>query len=430
MKKLLLSILCVLLLVGCGKKSVSDKPYMVTLDINPTIELEVEGMKVNRINPEGNEAWALIDRDFEGKSLTEVFDEMFKHLKEQGYLDENDDITIIVGIEENEQNIRSDKKTIEDYLRECGAKKNISLTIIQPEITEEAKKAAEEHGVTPAKAAVILETLEGNEELNFEDIKEKSARELKDMKETGLYCDLGYTLRGDKCEKRERDEAPKEGKTCPETYEEIKGKCYKIGPSNHEPSCKEGELKEDKCVITEEVAATAKCSEGTYNSKTKKCEKLTYAGEGEKKCSGDNPKISAKGTCTYPKPTINGGCEGSDQLIDGWCYNMKDGGDQYPTVTCPSGQTVKDGKCYTSETSAATYTCSKGELNGDKCKVETTKDPVLKVTCFNGLTSYKDRACIDYKNTVDYIVGLICPGGGRLEGDRCVYYDVVDAKGK
>lgn len=417
----------ILLLVGCGKeKVVESKPYMATLDINPAIELEIDGDKAKRIGYLGGDAEELVSRDFEGKSLNEVFDEVLKNAKDKGLI-EQDELTVIVGIEEKSNG--NDRKMVQDYLQEACDRNKIHVDIIIPEITEEAKHEAEGYNVTPAKAAVILEATKGKENVHFEDFTEKSAKELKEIKETGLYCERDYTLRDGKCEKQIKEEQPIEGKTCSENYQKYKDKCYKISPSLHEPSCKKDmELIEGKCVGKEEVDATPKCDTGIYNSKTKKCEESELVGEGTKKCSGTNGKISQKGTCTYGKPVIDGACVGSDQLIDGMCYNMIDGGDQYPTVTCPSGQTVKDGNCYRVTTTKPSYTCSKGTLEGNKCITETTKEPTLKIACADGLISYEDRACLNPKDVGEFIIGYTCPSEARLENNKCVYYEVVDAK--
>ncbi len=417
MKKVIIFIICLLFLAGCGKKDV----YKFTVDINPSVEIEMKDGKANKIIALSDDGKELIEGHIDNQILDRVFDIIVQNSKEK-YLD-NNVLTVILGIE-------NDDKNIEQSLRDACKKNKVKVNIIVPEITEEARKEAEGYGVTPAKAAFILEILKGKDDLHFDDIKDKPIKELEDMKTTGLYCDREYTLRNGACEKVIKEEKPEEGKKCPEGYQQIKDKCYRIGPSTHEPYCSKGtELKEGKCVGKEESLATAHCVSGTYNSSTKKCEVSTYTGEGTKKCNGDG-KISQKGTCTYGKPTIDGACLDNDQLIDGMCYNMIDGGDQYPTVICPNGQGVRDGKCYKVETSSATYTCNKGKLVGDKCVVETSKDPVLKVACEKGLTNFKDRACLDMKDTIEFTTGLICKDNARLENKMCVYYEVVDAKGK
>ena len=434
----ILAIVIGLVFVKKGKNEEKPINQIITLDINPSIELDIQDGNCNRINPDGDEAWELINRDFEGKPLQEVLDEIVKNAVEKGYATDGE-LAVIVGLEEKDDRIEAE-------LREACKRHNVGAYVVIPEITEEARHEAQGRGVTPAKAQVILEALKGNEELHFDDFKEKSAKELIAMKDTGLYCDNGYNLNGDKCEKIIKEEKPEEGKTCPSDYVEAKGKCYKLGTIKHEPYCKTGTLKDGKCVGTEEVAAEAKCSSGTYNSKSGKCEVSEYAGEGSKKCPSSEQKLLDNGRCASPHMgahfddpdgTIDPAtecCCGDTWFPDssipsrGWCYSLA--GNDDPIVTCPSGQTAKDGKCYKTTTSDATYSCSKGKLSGNKCIVETSKEPTLKVACADGFTVYEDRACVDYNTTTEFITGLTCRGDARLEGERCVYYEVVDAKGK
>ena len=395
MKKVIIFIICLLFLAGCGKKDV----YKFTVDINPSIEIEMKDDKADKITVLSEDGKDLVEGHIENQILDRVFDIIVQNAKEK--YTENNVLTVVLGFE-------NDDKNIEQSLRDACKKNKVKVNIIVPEITEEAKKEAKNNGVTPAKAAFILEILKGKDDLHFEDIKDKPIKELVEMKTTGLYCDKDYTLSNGTCEKVVKEEKPEEGKKCPEGYQQIKDKCYRIGPSTHEPYCSKGlELKEGKCVGKEVSLAVARCNSGTYNSGTKRCEVSTYVGEVVKSC-----RIA-----------------GDTILENGKCYN-ETSGEYEPTISCPSGQTLKDGTCYRTESSPASYSCSKGKLEGNQCVVETTKEPVLKVACEKGLTSFKDRACLDMKDTIEFTTGLICKENARLENQMCVYYEVIDAKGK
>ena len=52
------------------------------------------------------------------------------------------------------------------------------------------------------------------------------------------------------------------------------------------------------------------------------------------------------------------------------------------------------------------------------------------LSCDDGYTNYLDRVCYNKNETIDYVTGLTCDKGGRLENDRCVFYEVIDAKEK
>lgn len=375
MKKVLVLLMCIFFLVGCGRK---EDTFELTIDINPSIKITYVDDVVDKVSALSKDADKIVDRKMNGKTMDTVFDSLFKNVKDKGLV-EDDSLTIILGMEESD-------KMVEDKIRKACENNGIHVNTITPKITDEAKEEASNYKITAAKAAYILEIIKDNDKLKFKDLIDKDSRELNEMKETEYYCDNGYTLRNGHCEKKDKEEKPKEGKKCPEGYEEIKNKCYEIGITNHKPICPEGmSLKEGKCIGKEEVAASATCSKGTYNSSSKKCEITTFVSEG---------------------------------IAD------EDG-----NVTCPPGSTLTPGKgCYSHTSINPTYTCSEGTLEGDKCVNETTKDPELKVSCGKGLSNYKNRACIDYKSTEDYITILECGKNARLEGKKCVYYDIKDAK--
>ena len=420
-----------------GKTKEEAISGMITLDINPTIEIEINDGKANRVNPKGEDAWELVDRDsMEGKPLQEVFEAIIEKAKEKDFI-QSGELFIILGVEDN--NI---SKTVEEVFKAACVAKDVHVKLIVPEITEEAKHEAEGYGVTPAKAAYILELLKENEKLNFDDLRTKSAAELIEMEDTGMYCESGFTLKSGKCEKVIKEEKPEEGKTCPEGYELIKDKCYKTSEPKKEPYCKNGlTLKDNKCVGTQKTNATPKCKTGQYNSKSGKCEVSVATNDGNKKCSGQNqdPKdqMMSNGKCSRGKPANDDNtCYGNDKFIAdnsggpnaGWCYNPS--GDYTPDITCPSGQTAKDGKCYKVTTSDPTYSCSSGKLEGTKCIGDVSKNPGQKNSCDSGLSLYQDRVCVDYNDSKDSVVGYICNKDARLEGEHCVYYETVDALSK
>ena len=454
MKRFMFVIFCLLLLAGCGKKTEEGISGMITIDINPSIEMEIRDNNANRINPLDSEASEIVDRDsMEGKPLKEVLEAILLKVKEKGYV-QDDELVIILGLEEMDNTESKDALSVEDMVKAACEKNDIKVNIIVPEITEEAKHEAQGYGVTPAKAQVILDAMKGNEELHFDDLKDKSAKELIQIKESGLYCDRDYTLNGDKCERRERDEAPKEGKSCPEGYEDIKDKCYKTADSKKEPYCKDGlTLKDNKCVGTESVSATpAKyaCSKGV--AKTRYEAGLTGKNDGDAKdiVCVDTSKAThpvspcelndgtewtkSGGKCYWHRAgVLPEGCPGKIRVGDScWddasniliCKGARDG-KQYKSRSEYCEGSVK----YTSPT-VSEYKCTKGKLSGNKCLVDVSKEVEYKISCDDGYTNYLDRVCYNKNETVDYVTGLTCDKGGRLENDRCVFYEVIDAKEK
>ncbi len=420
----LVAVLTCIIIINNNKKIVTT----ITIDINPSIELGItKNGRVGKITALSKDGEEFARADCQGKKLEDYLDEMVQRTLDL-HLAETREITIILGMDGN-------NKKIEDAIQKAFERKDISANIIIPTISEEARKEAETHNITPAKAAYILEIIASNEALHFEDLVEISARELNEMKESGLYCDQGYNLVEGMCDGKVKEESATEGKTCPSNYEKVGDKCYKSSVIREELSCENGQtLQVDKCTGEEAVAAKVKCDSGTYNASTGVCESYTFVSEGTKYCNGDG-KISQKGTCSYGKPLINGGCEGSDVVLDGMCYNMIDGGSDYALISCPSGTTGMDGSngiaCYKKSTTNPTYYCEgNAKLKDNKCSGPVTKDAIRKVVCDNGYTLVEDRVCVNYSEPTDMVFGLICPKESVLEGDKCVYYERVPAKKK
>ncbi|MBQ4030498.1 MAG: hypothetical protein II625_01975, partial [Bacilli bacterium] len=66
MKKILLVIICLMMLVGCGKKADESLSGKVTIDINPSIEIEVKDGKVEKINDRADDPSGLVNSSMEG----------------------------------------------------------------------------------------------------------------------------------------------------------------------------------------------------------------------------------------------------------------------------------------------------------------------------------------------------------------------------
>ena len=446
-----------MMLVGCGKKADESLSGKVTIDINPSIEIEVKDGKVEKINDRADDPSGLVNSSMEGKKLEKVFEEIVSNAKDKSYI-QSGELFVILGFEDESGNT-NDRLSVEDLFRKACKEKDVHVMLIVPEITEEARHEAEGRGVSPAKAAYILELLKENDQLHFDDLKNKSASELIEIQDTGMYCRGGYTLNSGKCERVVKEEDPQEGKTCPEKYEQIKGKCYRISDTmTHEPYCKDGmELKDNKCVGTEEVAATPSkytCSKGT--AMTRYEAGLTGKNDGDAKdivcvdtsnathpmspCeagkAGDGTEyLESGGKCYWHRAgLLPEGCPGKIKVGDA-CWD-----DGSNVLICKG---ARDGKQYSSRSeycegsvkytkpTVSEYKCESGyTLDGKKCIKEITKDPSLKVACGKGLTSYQDRACIDYNDTADFVTGYTCTGGAKLENNKCVYYEVEDAMRK
>ena len=422
---LLLGVFGFLILKG-GKISV------ITLDINPSLELTLKRNKVIDIRALNNDGNDVITDNIKNSSLNDALDIIVSNLIENDYIKENE-VTIILGMDDKDNNIL-------DSVKDAFNNHKIDANVVVPVITEQAKKDAEAYNVSSAKAAYINEVIETNNELKFDDLTEKSTTELNTIKETGYYCDNGYTLVGTNCEKKVKEEKPDTGYTCPDGYEMINDKCYKTKETEDTLYCQTGTLKDGKCEGEVSTNAKAKCETGEYNSKTSKCEVLTLVGEATKTCKNQNmdPKDQkmSNGRCSGGKWAHDDNtCEGNDIFIAdtsggpnaGWCYNPS--GDYDAIISCPSGQTVKDSKCYKAETSDPTYYCEgNAKLNGTKCLENKTVAASKKKACSSDYKLYEDKICVNYNETTARIEGYTCNKEARLEDNHCVYYEIIEAK--
>ena len=99
MKKVIIFIICLLFLAGCGKKDV----YKFTVDINPSVEIEMKDGKANKITALSDDGKELIEGHIDNQILDRVFDIIVHNSKEK-YLD-NNVLTVILGIENDDKNM-------------------------------------------------------------------------------------------------------------------------------------------------------------------------------------------------------------------------------------------------------------------------------------------------------------------------------------
>ena len=183
MKKKIVIIISVILLVICG--SVFGYLYIrnnkivttITMDINPNIILYLNNsdriIKVESVNEDGNEL--IKDNEYRGKTLKNTINEISTILLEKGYIKEEDNV-ILVNVDG--QGIKDEVSTlIIDSLKD----KNVVIQVITQEINKEAKDNASKYHVSNSKASYIEEIIDQNSNYTFEELKDKSMTELRDL---------------------------------------------------------------------------------------------------------------------------------------------------------------------------------------------------------------------------------------------------------
>ncbi len=444
-----------LIILGCTslffilnlKTNKEEKKTIVTIDINPSIELTInEKNVVTSLKALNDDAKKIISKDLKNKSLDKVLDSIVTKSIEYHYLD-NDNVVLI-----NVSGKLTDKE-ITTELDNKFKKYNYNVEIIVPKITEEDKKIAEKYNITPAKASYINEATKQNKNVKIDDLIDKPIHEIKDIKETGFYCPDGYTLEADKCFKQIEVKETSMGSICPNEYQDVDGTCYKVYQLYDKEGCLDGQiLKNGKCTGTKTVDALIKytCSTGELikrgnvpdrtfrdsgDPEQMICMDKSTASKPTQRCLLNSGHIMIGGECyNGPAPLINGGCPGEDVVVNGWCYS-KDDGDQWQ---CPDGNIYEYSKdtyvdycpdTFTYTFASSTLYCETGyELQGDKCVTDKSTKPEMIRYCKNGYTLFEDRICLDYNDSTSYVDGEVCDyPDSRLENGKCIIFDIKDA---
>ena len=434
-------IIGIILFLVFNKKVVST----ITLDINPSIKVNLDkNNKVINVKAVNNDAKKIVSKEYKNKTIEEFFDLLVVKVIENDYVDSSYNNLGIIIYADGKINVNDLPPILEDSFKDEGV--NIDLVVVE-EITKEDIKLAKKENVNPAKISYIQSVIKDNKEIDIDDLSNRPVSELRDVKETGFYCEGDYKLEGSFCIKEISTKAASNGMVCPEHYEDIKGSCYKSVPileKEGEYYCdRGGKLEGDKCVYTSETNAEPvkyACQSGKLMLLSDVLNFPSESGENKYVCINDDSIIYPTSACIEKidgkcyqgpsKPTIDGKCLNTDIMRNGRCYEAK----PYEWV-CPDGKIknnqnepcgIKNYKdAYVSE-----YKCpDDNTLEGDKCVRYEYIKAFLYRYCNDGYTMYDNSKCIDYKDKVEKSSGYYCEGENtKLVGDKCIFYESVPAK--
>ena len=409
----------------------------VILDINPVIEFKMdEYYIVDEMVALDEDAKRIVDESLKGRELDEIMDFIVGRIIEENFIPVDDDLEILLCATGD-----VDIREIEAKVHNAFDRKDIRKIVTSVEkITDKDTELAKEKNISVCKAAYINSILNENSDIAVDYLLESSMRNIREAKENGIYCDKGYFLDGDMCLKELRREDAKEGKVCPENYFSYNNKCYKEGnftETDKETCYGDFTLKDGKCVKNESRRAEGVCTEGEYDFSDDKCHVRTYTGDAIEYCR-DSGRTMYEHKCLATKPTINGGCLGSDVVYKGKCVNMKN--DYVGTDwKCKSGRIfdpmdkIPEGgyKCYLeTKVNPASYKCDEGFTVSDNMCLLVEEHKVERVrVCESNYTLVKDGRCLNLKDFKEMADGLVCDKpNARMKNDVCIIYDMVDAK--
>ena len=164
---------------GNESSEVIDKKEVVSsifLDINPSLRLDLDkDKKVIDIIAINDDAKDVIYEDYKDKEYGYVIRKIANNLVEKGYTE--DKVTVLISATGE-----LETKDVFEVVKEEFNANNISSDLIIQNISESAKEIAKEYGISESKASYIEEMIKNNEELTFDDLKDKSVNELYEMK--------------------------------------------------------------------------------------------------------------------------------------------------------------------------------------------------------------------------------------------------------
>ena len=430
-----------------------EKYTIITLDINPSLELKVDKKEnVIEVTALNDDAKVLVPNKYKNKNIDEVLMGISEKIIEN-VDSEGKEYVILLHIDGN---ISED--IVNGKIVSLFEERHMVVNVIVPKVTKEDKKKAKELNITPAKAAYLNEVVKSNSDLKIEDIKDKLVSELNEMKETGRYCDSGYTLDGNSCVKEIRKQAATSGEVCPNGYYDYEGKCYEEVPSDETDKlvCREEfELKDNKCVRIQSMNAEPSkynCTKGDAKTRYELglssqndgdandvvCVDLSNAKHPVSPCEthdGTEYTVSG-GKCYWHRaPVIESGCPGKIR-IGNMCWD-----DASNVLICEG---YRDGKRYSSkseycehsinyiEPTITEYKClSDYNLEGTKCVKNEIEPAEHERICKSGYTLVNYDRCINKNKTVSKEAGYICDmPDSRLKGNTCILYERVEAKHK
>ena len=153
--------------------SIDDKvESVITLDINPSIKLEINKDKqvINMIslNEDGKD---IIINNYKGKNFEVIIDNITDKLIDKGYA--KDELIILVGVKGKilEEEV---KKVFDNKLEN----KDIKYNIIIPEVSESSSLIAKKYNITDSKASYLEDILEKYIDLKIEDLKDMSIKDI------------------------------------------------------------------------------------------------------------------------------------------------------------------------------------------------------------------------------------------------------------
>lgn len=160
-----------------NKKISNDIVTTITMDINPSIEINLDkDNKVISVKALNSDSKKIIsNKNFKGKNLENTINTLVDSLKENGYLNDEKNM-ILINVESKDEVLNN----VEEVVNKVVEEKKIKCDVVvqQIEVTKELETLARKYDMTPSKAYYIREQIKDNENLQLEDFKNISLEEI------------------------------------------------------------------------------------------------------------------------------------------------------------------------------------------------------------------------------------------------------------
>ena len=160
------------------KPNVPKVVSIIYMDINPSIEIHLDKdnnvIEVKAVNEDAKE---IITDDLKNIKYDEAIKKIADNVVEKGYA-KNGKVTILISTTGSVE-----VSNVENTLKEELNAKEVTATVVAKKITDDAKAKAEEYGISESKASLIDEVISKNENLTYEELKDKTIDELSKITE-------------------------------------------------------------------------------------------------------------------------------------------------------------------------------------------------------------------------------------------------------
>ena len=189
MKKIILPIAIIILLVIGYIFWANRTVSYVTLDINPSIQINFKSNgKIKNIKALNDDAKELVTTDLKDKTLDDIIATLSERIVENDY---TSDGVVTVSVSGTSSNVEETRRALVDNF---DRQHIVFDVIVIDNISKEDMALARKYNITPAKAAYIKSMTDENENLDIKQLTSKSVNELREIKNTGNYCEVRLTL--------------------------------------------------------------------------------------------------------------------------------------------------------------------------------------------------------------------------------------------